>query len=152
MARKTDSPNTRRNHFLHRASKDDPKSMARLMPGESFFQYAFSLDPDANDISSKAVRKAFETFKLDPADPFHWRLLIDRLAYMQFGERPKKKRDDPKKWTATKTEALRSEIRPHSKLSIKRTALLLNKDKKSAFFDFGVSGLEKKIGEIRREE
>jgi hypothetical protein len=165
MTRKTDSPNTRRNHFLYRASKSEAEipitTLAASVGMEpaaveiakaEFSKSALRLDMNAQDISSKAVRKAFETFKLDPADPFHWRLLIDRLAYIQFGERPKKARKDPKKWTSSRKALLRSEIKPLGKLSNKKAAVRLVKDKKSAFFEFGVAGLEKKIEEIRRTE
>jgi hypothetical protein len=71
---------------------------------------------------------------------------------MQFGERPKRGRKDPKKWTSTKKAVLRSEMKSLSGLSNKGAALRLVKDKKSAFFGFGAAGLEKKIAEIRRAE
>jgi hypothetical protein len=165
MTRKTDSPNTRRNDFLYRAGKSQPrKSLVQLSADVGmepdaveyakgrFALDAFRLDMDAQDISSKALRKAFETFKLDPQDPFHWRQLINMLAYMQFGERIKSARKDPKKWTSSKTAQLRSEIKPLGKISNKRAALTLAKDKRSSFFGFGAAGLEKKIAEIRRAE
>jgi hypothetical protein len=160
MVRKTDSPNTRRNHFLYRAGKSEPgKSYVehftqetRELAKEPLFRIALHLDPDAQDISSKALRKAFETFKLDPNDPLDWRQLINTLAYVQFGERPKKARKDPKKWTSANTGLLRSEIKPLGGLSNKLASLRLTKDKKSTFFGWGVSGLEKKIAEIRRAE
>ena len=160
MTRKTDSPNTRRNHFLWWAGKEPPpRSYAGQISWEAAAREALQLkrtvfngEEIVPDISFDAVTQAFTHFKLDPAYPLHWRLLLNRLAYMQFGERPKKARDEPKKWTLAKLKVLRSELGPLAKLSANIAAKNLAKDKKSAFFGYGISGLEKKIGEIRRSE
>jgi hypothetical protein len=53
-----------------------------------------------------AIRKAFEFFNLDPADPRHWRVLIEYLA-MSFFPNPKKDGKQSLKTTVANTELLK---------------------------------------------
>jgi hypothetical protein len=52
------------------------------------------------------IRKAFEFFNLDPADPHHWRVLIEYLA-MSFFPNPKKNGKKSLKTTIADTELLK---------------------------------------------
>jgi hypothetical protein len=54
-----------------------------------------ALSIDDQDI---AIKKAFETFELDPKDPFHWRKLIAYFADVHFGE-SQKGPGAPKVWS-----------------------------------------------------
>jgi hypothetical protein len=69
---------------------DDPK--ARTCAAE----LALSLTSAASD---EPIRKAFDSFGLDPSNPFHWRKLLWYLAEAFFGQRNLGR---PKEWSADK--------------------------------------------------
>jgi hypothetical protein len=171
MPRKTDSPNTRRNHFLYRASKAEPvKSLMRsyVEMGASPEELSKSWDRLARqalqlkrsvfngveivpDITFDALTRAFAHFKLDPKDPLHWRHLLNNLAYIQFGERLKRSTGAKKKWTREEMEKLKTEIadRKLQAVSASDVASRLNKDNSSFFFNRGRETLRQKIGVLR---
>ncbi len=52
------------------------------------------IDPVAD-----SMRRTFEMFKLDPSDPWSWRLLVGCLSMIYFWTPPRKKSGRPKTWT-----------------------------------------------------
>lgn len=114
---------------------------------------------------SESLRRAFDTFKLDPSDPFDWRTLLNHFAFVEFGKRPKKKPGRPLMNTPdTFAELLKERERiikkyKSPKMSNERVAELLANDKSTRFFQLGrnsaaggdpskvgIEGLRKAIG------
>ena len=113
---------------------------------------------DFVDISTQALRRAFAHFKLDPADPLHWRLLLNYFVYVEFGEKPKRRPGRSKKWTEEIIEKLKIEleIKRLDKIPATRAGKRLASDKTSAFYspavgaNAGKEALRKKIGIVRK--
>jgi hypothetical protein len=113
---------------------------------------------DFVDISTQALRRAFAHFKLDPADPLHWRLLLNYFVYVEFGQKPKRRPGRSKKWTDQIIETLRIELEAKrlDKTPATRAGKRLANDKASAFYssavgtNAGKEALRKKIGIVRK--
>ena len=69
-----------------------------------------ALKLDGDDFTSAALRTAFDEFKLDPADPYSWRILVSLFAYVEFGKRPRAKAGAPKKWNKELLAELRAAV------------------------------------------
>lgn len=180
MVRKTDSPAKRARHLLYRVDKEPaPKflgpppefrkswniearaalSLEKMASFISADGVRHSLPPDFLDLHYETLRRAFDYFKLDPASPLAWRLLLVHLAYIYFGPRVKKKRGAPKKWTAQVFEKLDSELvtKKLDNVPAAQAGKRLVNDKSSEFYSSGVElnagkeALRKKIGLIRRK-
>jgi len=74
-------------------------------PMWDFFARA-ALRLDGHDIMTKAMRTAFEEFKLDPVDPFSWRELLAMFAYVEFGKLSPGTAGAPKKWSEERLRKL----------------------------------------------
>ena len=102
----------------------------------------------------ESLRQAFDNFRLDPGDPFSWRLLLTHFAFVEFGERPKRERGRPLMYTPKILNELLSErsriMNKHKKpqLSNMQVAELLANDKDSPFYQSGKN--RKSGGEQRR--
>jgi hypothetical protein len=139
MVRKTDSPNTRRLHFLHRGSISKPKvsrmqrkaaqigatseDLARCWDESARIALKLERMTVANlvdtttpspvefpDISFDALSRAFAHFKLDPGDPLHWRLLLNHFAYIHFGKPHPKPTGPASTWNADRMGELKLDL------------------------------------------
>jgi hypothetical protein len=172
-SRKTDSPRKRMREVLHRAPKLPPLSFDRTGEPEEYwileakaaltiqdmreFRSAdgsiIQLPDDFVDYSTRAVRKLFEHFKLNPDQPLHWRWLVNLFAYIEFWEGPKKKRGRPKEWTDARDKELAAALKTLPSQSNAGAARLLLKDKKITVHK-GVgtksgSSLRKRIAKVK---
>jgi hypothetical protein len=59
-----------------------------------------------DDAGTRAMRRAFDVYKLDPENPFSWRLLVEHFSYVEFFEKTKAKL----KWSGGRIMELRREI------------------------------------------
>jgi hypothetical protein len=178
MVRKTDSPAKRARQLLYRVDKEPaPKflgpppesrwniearaalSLEKMVSFISPDGIRHSVPPDFLDLQYETLRRAFDYFKLDPASPLAWRLLLAHLADIYFGPRVKKKPGAPMKWTAQVFEKLDSELvtKKLDNVPATRAGKRLANDKSSKFYSSGVElnagkeALRKKIGLIRRK-
>jgi hypothetical protein len=159
--------------------KDDPTSSPELIAyawekaaraALSINDLKFAMFPDANgklvrhempadyiDVSARALRLTFEKFKLDPEDPWSWKMLAQYLS-MIFFWKILKKRGAPKKWTPKLLMEVEKEAAKHSGLPNTKVAHRLANDKKSPFYakgvdtKAGVEGLRKQLNKIGRSK
>jgi hypothetical protein len=103
----------------------------------------------------RTIKRAFDTFGLDPSDPWHWRELVEELLSVVFFERKKPGRR--KEWsTQRKLELVQAIVamrRRNPKLSDKRACELLAeaKDSPPYFRKAGTDGLLKQLQFARAE-
>lgn len=101
------------------------------------------------------IKIAFDTFSLDPSDPWHWRELVEELASIVFFERKKPGRH--KKWNSERKlellEIVDAMRRRNPKLSDGRACELLarSKDNPPYFQKAGTDGLLKQLRYARAE-
>jgi hypothetical protein len=118
-----------------------------------------ALKLDGDDFITATLRAAFDGFKLDPVDPFSWRILISCLAYLEFGKRPRRKAGAPKKWTKERLAALRAAMKliqaGNADMSDTEIARRLARDPqfgaKSSRAAGGREGLRRTIRKARRD-
>jgi hypothetical protein len=98
------------------------------------------------------IRRAFDFFKLDPKNPFSWRLLIEYFSYVEFFEKPKGTAGAKPKWTPQSLLQLESEIKERKLEKVRADKLgpKLSKDKSSKFYRRGSEALRQKIGLMRQ--
>jgi hypothetical protein len=95
-----------------------------------------------------SMRRTFELFKLDPSDPWSWRLLVQCLSMIYFWKPPRKKSGSPKKWTPELLLQLSQEASPFQGLPNTEMAKRLTR-KKGTFSGWSAESLRKKLGNIR---
>jgi hypothetical protein len=100
------------------------------------------------DPVADSMQRTFEMFKLDPSDPWSWRLLVGCLSMIYFWKPPRKKSGSPKKWTPELLLQLSQEASQFDGLPNTEVAKRLTR-KKSAFSGWGAESLRKKLGNIR---
>jgi hypothetical protein len=114
------------------------------------------LPPDFVDTTARDIRLTFEKFKLDPDDPWSWRMMATYMSLLFSGAQAKKGR--PKTATPERLMQLHQmrESAALKKLTDSEAAYWLANDKSSPFHKrgvdskAGVEGLRKQIGKARR--
>jgi hypothetical protein len=114
------------------------------------------------DPVADSMRRTFEMFKLDPSDPWSWRLLVGCLSMIYFWKPPRKKSGRPKRWTPELNAQLEQAAAafhgvPNTevvKRLTKKARSPLNKLKAGApsaanFSAFGGESLRKRLGKLR---
>jgi hypothetical protein len=110
--------------------------------------------PAPRDTSYEAMKKLFEDFNLDHADPGNWRLIIGVLAHVLYDASPKKKVGRPKaeldkllleKMTAELDRRPSATSRDLTRTVGKKNPELLNKGSRD-----GMIGLERRIKKVRK--
>jgi hypothetical protein len=91
-----------------------------------------AFDPSNLDESTRA---AFRKFKLDPRNPYHWRMLVDFFADAHYGERAGRGR--PKKWNSESLCALLRHVSDARKKrpSVKRSDVFRSLVKPKALYN-----------------
>jgi hypothetical protein len=114
------------------------------------------LSPDFVDTTARDMRLTFEKFKLDPDDPWSWRMMAAYMSLLFSGPQVKKGR--PKTVTPERLKQLHQmrQSAALKKLTDSEAAYRLANDKSSPFHKrgvdskAGVEGLRKQIGKARR--
>jgi hypothetical protein len=97
---------------------------------------------DYVDYSTRAVRRLFEHFKLDPGQPLHWRWLVNLFAYAEFWEGPKRGAGRPKQASDPEFDAALASLANYSNAAAARK---LKKFAKGT----SISGLRRRIAKVR---
>ncbi|WP_334437744.1 hypothetical protein [Bradyrhizobium sp. AZCC 1610] len=111
---------------------------------------------DFKDPFREAMVRAFRHFKLDPNDPFSWRVMVEYFAYIFFWQHSGR-RGGKTKWTADREAQLLKAVQSLPMLSDMKTAYKLANDKNSPFYvkgvvpSDGVNGLRRRIGKVRKK-
>jgi hypothetical protein len=112
------------------------------------------------DPVADSMRRTFEMFKLDPSDPWSWRLLVGCLSMIYFWKPPRKKSGRPKTWTPELNAQLEQAAAafhgvPNTevvkRLTRKPRFPLHKADTTAAanFSTFGQESLRKRLGKVR---
>jgi phosphoglycolate phosphatase-like HAD superfamily hydrolase len=110
MAKKAGAKVAKSAAFFKKLSlKADPDQWSDIGERSRVANQALTLSDVMNALLDDGpVRRAFKAFGLDPADPRHWRTLIDAFARAHF---PDVRRGAPRKWTKERIERLRKHVR-----------------------------------------
>lgn len=153
-----DSPELLKMHrgsMALRALSLEPLKSAFFPDGKGGFREEV-LPADFKDPFREAMVRAFQHFKLDPQDPFSWRVIVEYFAYIFFWQQSAK-RGGKTKWTAEREAQLLKAVQSLPKLSDVKAARKLANDKNSPFYvkgveaGDGVSGLRRRIGRVRKK-
>ena len=128
---------------------------------DTFARNALRLNDENLLGTTAALRNAFEEFKLDPVDPYSWRILLSMFVWVEFGKRPRGKAGAPKKWNKERLAELRAALAQvqaqaaNATLSDKEAARQLARDPrfgaKGSDATAGSEGLRKAIRKARRD-
>jgi hypothetical protein len=182
MVRKTDSPKKRMAQLLYHGYRTKPQpAFAEFVakycePPKDFYSALSGLDenspddsgkmsPDdlwnvlarkalslGDDVIDREIHRAFEYFKLDPRNPYSWRLLVAYFSHVEFAEKRKGTPGAKAKWTGATLLELRNEIKKRKlgNVPAATVATKLMKDKTSSFYGRGKESLRQMIGLLRR--